>query len=148
MKPFMDKSQFGNEKGTSISNYLIKMLSNYLIKMLHRILEALDKNSKRQTFAVIANFIDWQSAFPNQCHKLGIESFMRNGVRPSLIPLMINYFQDRKMSVKLNGYLTKPRPLFGGGPQGATFGILEYLSQSNQNADCVSPDDKFKLLMI
>ena len=31
----------------------------------------------------------------------------------------------------------------GGGPQGATFGILEYSSQSNNNADFVSERFKF-----
>lgn len=138
MKSSMDKSQFGNEKGTSIQHYLIKMI--------HRILTAVDKNSQKEAFAVIANYIDWKSAFPRQCHKLGIESLIRNGVRPSLIPLMINYFQDRKMSVKLNGYLSNTRPLHGGSPQGATFGIIEYLSQSNPSADCVSPDDRYKFI--
>ena len=34
----------------------------------------------------------------------------------------------------------------GGGPQGATLGILEYLSQSNDNADLVSETDRFKFV--
>ena len=39
-----------------------------------------------------------------------------------------------------------PRKIKGGGPQGATIGILEYLSQSNHNSDCVNPQDRFKFL--
>ena len=35
---------------------------------------------------------------------------------------------------------TSERRLIGGGPQGATFGIWEYLAQSNENADCLDPD--------
>ena len=46
-------------------------------KMIHRILSALDNNSKKETYAVIANLIDWSKAFPRQCPKLGVESFIK-----------------------------------------------------------------------
>ena len=108
------------------------------------ILTVLDNNSRRDIFAVIANLIDWNNAFPRQCPKLGIESFIKNGVRPSLIPVLMNYFQDRKMSVKWHGCRSVPRQINGGGPQGAYLGIIEYLSQSNNNADCVDVQDRFK----
>ena len=83
MEEKFDPSQFGNQRGVSIQHYLIQML--------HRILTALDNNSKGDTFAVVANLIDWSNAFPRQCPKLGIESFMQNGVRSSLIPVLMNY---------------------------------------------------------
>ena len=138
MKSKTDPAQFGNEKGTSIQHYLIKLV--------HRILTSLDNNSKGETFAVIANLIDWNSAFPRQCPKLGVQSFMDNGVRPSLLPLLVNYFQDRQMSVSWHGVQSSPRHINGGGPQGATLGILEYLSQSNKSADCVKLEDRFKFI--
>ena len=50
------------------------------------------------------------------------------------------------MSVKWHGQVTVPRRINGGGPQGATLGILEYLSQSNESANCVSPEDRFKFV--
>ena len=50
------------------------------------------------------------------------------------------------MSVKWHGYQTQPRRINGGGPQGATLGILEYLSQSNDSADFVSVEDRFKFI--
>ena len=50
------------------------------------------------------------------------------------------------MSVSWHGCSSVPRSINGGGPQGATLGILEYLSQSNNNADCVSPEDRFKFI--
>ena len=138
MKPQMDRSQYGNERGLSIQHYLIKML--------HRILTELDKNGKNEKKAVILNMIDWETAFPRQCPKLGIDSFIRNGVRPSLIPLLVNFFQDRKMSVKWKGCQSTVRDLNGGGPAGATFGLLEYLSQSNNFADMVNEDDRFRFM--
>ena len=138
MSESVDPSQYGNQRGVSIQHYLINMV--------HRILTALDNNSRRQTFAVVANLIDWNNAFPRQCPKLGIESFMRNGVRPALIPVLISYFQDREMTVKWHGCKSVPRKVKGGGPQGATIGLLEYLSQSNDNANCVSESDRFKFI--
>ena len=116
------------------------------LKLTHRILECLDRNSVKEKFAVIANMIDWKSAFPRQCHKLGVESFMKNGVRPALIPILVNYFQDRKMVVKFGNSISEEKTLNGGGPQGATFGILEYLSQSNYNSDCVESENRFKFI--
>ena len=50
------------------------------------------------------------------------------------------------MVVKWHGVLSAPKNINGGGPQGATLGILEYLSQSNNNADMVSQNDRFKFV--
>ena len=138
MESKLDPTQFGNQKGISIQHYLVQVL--------HRILSVVDNNSRRETVAIVANLIDWNNAFPRQCPKLGIQSFIENGVRPALIPVLINYFQDRKMSVKWHGHRSVPRNVNGGGPQGATLGILEYLSQSNNCADMVSQNDRFRFL--
>ena len=89
---------------------------------------------------------DWKQAFDRQCPKIGVESFIRNGVRPSLIPMLINYFQDRKMFVKWKGEVSEMRKLNGGGPQGCTLGILEYLSQTNNNCDYIPTDEKYKFI--
>ena len=83
-------------------------------------------------------------AFDLQCPKLGLESFIRNGVRPALIPLLRNYFQNRKMVVKWHGEVSSVRDLHGGGPQGGNFGILEYLSQTNNNLDFIDEELRFK----
>ena len=95
---------------------------------------------------MVASLIDWNNAFPRQCPKLGIESFIENGVRPSIIPVLNNYFQDRSMSVKWHGCRSDPKKINGGGPQGATIGLLEYLSQSNRSADIVDLVDRFKFV--
>ena len=67
--------------------------------------------------------IDWKQAFSRQCHKLEIFFFMENNVRISIIPLLVNYFQDRQMVFKHHGCWSLPRTLNGGGPEGATLGI-------------------------
>ena len=114
--------------------------------MIDEILKALDTNNKYEKFAAFCTMIDWKQAFDRQCPRLGIESFIRYGVRKSLIPILNNYFQNRKMIVKWNGTTSSIRNLNGGGPQGGLWGILEYLSQSNNNTDHISPNRKFKFI--
>ena len=50
------------------------------------------------------------------------------------------------MKVKFNGEESDFLSLIGGGPQGTLLGQLEYLVLSNDNADIVSPDDRFKYM--
>ena len=138
MKAKQDKSQYGNQKGMSVQHYLVKMIN--------KILTALDKNSAKEAFAVIANLVDWRQAFDRQDPKLAIKSFITNGVRHSLIPVLINYFQNRKMHVKWNDVISKVRDLPGGGPQGCQIGMLSYLSQSNDSASFVQSDEKYKFV--
>ena len=71
--------------------------------MIDEILKSLDTNTKYEKFAVFGTMIDWKQAFDRQCPRMGIVSFLRNGVRKSLIPLLVNYFQNPKMIVKWNG---------------------------------------------
>ena len=50
------------------------------------------------------------------------------------------------MRVKFNGEVSALFRLIGGGPQGTLTGQTEYLVQSNDNADCIEPDDRFKYI--
>ena len=138
MTPSSDPSQYGNEKGISTQHYLIKMID--------RILSCLDKNNTNEAYAVITHLIDWSQAFDRQCPKLGIDSFIENGVRKSLIPVLINYFQDRKMKVKWHGKYSSVRNMPGGGPQGCYLGQIEYSSQSNDSGNCVASHDRYKFV--
>ena len=134
----LDAAQYANQKSLS--------LNHYLVKMLDRILTDIDKRSKDEINAVIATFYDWKQAFPRQCPKLGIEAFIKCGVRPSLIPILISYFQGRRMKVKWHGVMSSERKLNGSVPQGSTFGIWQYLGSSDKNADVVDSDYKFKFV--
>ena len=138
MRDKMDKSQYGNCKGVSVQHYLMKML--------HTILLNLDNNKKGDTFAVVAGLIDWKQAFPRQCPTLGVQSWIDNGVRPVLVPILADFFRERVMSVRWHGVTSSERPLSGSGPQGSTLGLLEYISQSNDNTEGIPPDMKYKWL--
>ena len=48
------------------------------------------------------------------------------------------------MMVKFNGTTSSTYYMPGGGPQGTLLGVLEYLVQCNDNANCLQPDLRFK----
>jgi hypothetical protein len=96
--------------------------------------------------AVIMASLDWSAAFDRQDPTLAVMKFIKLGVRPSLIPLLASYLTDRKMKLKFNGEMSEFLALIGGGPQGTLLGQIEYLVQCNDNADIVSPDDRFKYI--
>ena len=50
----------------------------------------------------------------------------------------------RKMQVRYNDAYSEVHSLPGGGPQGSLVGLIEYFVQSNDNADSVDPDLRFK----
>ena len=111
-----------------------------LINMMDRILGLLDKDNKRS--AVIVSLLDWSSFFDRQDPTLVIKKFLKMGVRPSLIPVLVSFLTDREMTVRYSNTYKLP----GGGPQGTLLGLIEYFVQSNDNADCVGPDMRFKFV--
>ena len=138
MTPSKDPSQYGNEKNISIQHYLIKMIN--------KVLTTVDESSRSESYAVLISMVDWSQAFDRQCHTLGVKSFIENGVRESLIPLMISYFENRRMKVKWNGCISTEQNMNGGGAQGGLPGILEYLSQNNDCANFLDEDERYKYI--
>ena len=132
----IDIGQFGGQSGMGTEHMIVCFLD--------RILKLLDMFPDKS--AVIATSLDWAAAFDRQDPTIAILKFIQLGVRPSLIPLLISYLTDRKMQVKFNGEISEILTPIGGGPQGTLLGGLEYLVQSNDNADIVDPDDRFKYI--
>ena len=100
MSAKLDSTQFRKRRHLGIAHYLIKML--------HRILSETDRNSRGEINAFLCIFIDWKQAYPRQSHILGVKSFILHGVRPSLIPVMISYFQSREMRINsMEPYLSQ-----------------------------------------
>ena len=130
----IDIGQFGGQTGIGTEHMIVCFLD--------RILKLLDNHPDRS--AVLATCLDWSQAFDRQDPTIAILKFIKLGVRPSLIPLLVSYLTDRKMKVKFNGEMSEFLALIGGGPQGTLLGGIEYIAQSNDNADIVDPDDRFK----
>ena len=134
----MDPASYGGVPGMSTAHYMVKLV--------HDIMQGLDKNSQGETNSAIATFSDWSKAFDMQCHRLGILSFMKCGVRTSILPILVSYFQNRTMTVKYRSAISTRRSLPGGGAQGTLIGPIEYACQSNESADCVSEDNRYKFV--
>ena len=134
--PKIDKGQFGNQKGTGTEHLMVKLMD--------KLLDLLDKNNNRS--AVIASLIDWASAFDRQDATLAIQKFIQMGVRPAVVPVLASYLTERQMQVKFNDTYSGTHKLPGGGPQGTLVGLIEYFVQSNDNADCVEEDLRFKFV--
>ena len=83
--------------------------------MIYKILIDLET---RKVTAVLATIVDWKDAFPHQCPALGIKAFIDCCVSFSLIPILINYFQNIKLVVKWHGRRSQPEEVPRGGPQG------------------------------
>ena len=132
----IDTGQYGGLPGIGTEHMIVCLLD--------RVLKLLDRNNDRS--AVVMVGLDWSSAFDRQDPTIAIKKFIQLGVRPSLIPLLSSYLTERKMKVKFNGELSDFLSMIGGGPQGTLLGQTEYLVQSNDNADGVPEDDRFKYI--
>jgi hypothetical protein len=110
----IDIGQFGGQPGIGTEHLVVCLMD--------RILKLLDKHTDRS--AVIMTCLDWSAAFDRQDPTLGIIKFIKLGVRPSLIPLLVSYLTDRRMQVKFNGELSEFLALIGGGPQGTLWAKL------------------------
>ena len=120
MCPNIDPSRIGNKKGLSIQHYLVKKIN--------KIITILDTNNDHEKYAEVEQLVNWSKDFDRQDPKIGIESFIQDSVRPTLIPVLVSYLQDRKMTDKWHGVTSSIHDLPGGGTQGCTFGLLEYKS--------------------
>ena len=132
----IDIGQYGGLSGVGTEH----MIVNYI----DRILQLLETNNVKS--AIISASNDWKNAFDRQDPTKAIFKFIKLGVRPSPIPLLASYLTDRKMAVKFNNEMSEFLTLIGGGPQGTLIGGIEYLVQSNDNADFVPPEDRFKYI--
>ena len=130
----IDTAQYGNMKGTGTEHLLVSLID--------KILSHLDRNQNSPL--CIATMLDWSAAFDRQCPMIGVEKFLKCGVRPEIVSVLTSYLSNRSMSVKFNGVTSDTFEMPGGGPQGTLLGVLEYLVQSNDNADCVQSDLRFK----
>ena len=69
MNDKLDPSQYDNQKKPSIQQYLLKIMD--------QIVTNVDRNSRGEINAVLATFVDCQSAYSRQDHTLGSQFFFK-----------------------------------------------------------------------
>ena len=134
--PNIDPKQYGGKKKTGTEHMVVALMD--------RVLSLLDNNNTKS--AVIMAAADWAAAFDRgdptktTCKLIGLK------LRPSITPLIISYMTGRSMSVKFNLEESGVYQLCGGFPQGSKIGQDCYLAGSNDSAESVSEEDRFKYI--
>ena len=78
----LDVSQYGGKKGVGPEHMVVAMVD--------RVLRLLDQNTTRS--AVIKTGADWDSAFDRGDPTITIQKFLRMDLRPSLVPLLADFY--------------------------------------------------------
>ena len=125
--------QYASKKGVRTKHLLMALLD--------RVLGQLDKVGMR---AVIKAAVDWASAFSRTDPTITISKFIKMGVRSSLTNILIEFIEERQMTVKFNSEESSLYSLIGGGPQGSWTGQACFITASDDNAEHVSQADRFK----
>ena len=131
-------SQFGGKSGIGAEHMLVCMVD--------RILKLLETTEGRA--AVISSQYDWSNAFDRQDPTKTIQEFIRMNIRPSLIPILIDFLSNRSMKIKFNKEQVGPFPLVGGSPQGSIIGQMSYTTGSSDNTEAmnISEEDKYQYI--
>ena len=132
----IDPKQFGGKKGSGTEQLLVCLVD--------RVLQLLDQNTCRSM--VIMNGVDWKQAFDRNDPTKTAQKFCKLGLRPSLVPVIIDFMSSRKMKVKFNGKLSKMWNLIGGSPQGSLIGQDCFIVNSNDNTEDMEEDDIYKYI--
>ena len=113
---------------------------------MDRVLKVLDGSTQGEHTAVLCTLLDWSAAFDRQDPTLAVQSFQINGVRKCLIPILMSFFENRRMFVKWHDVISDLKTLPGGGPQGTSLGLWSFLSQTNDNPENTDSDDIYKFV--
>jgi hypothetical protein len=132
----LDISQYGGKKGVGPEHMVVAMVD--------RILSLLDKNSTRS--AVIKTGADWDSAFDRGDPTKTIQKFLAMDLRPSLVPLLSDFLTGRQCTVRFNTAESSLIDLVGGFPQGSLIGQDAYLVSSDDCADIINQEDKYRYI--
>ena len=129
----IDINQFAGKKGVGTEHLIIKLRD--------RVLSLLDRPGMK---AVIDASVDWANAFSRTDPTKTITKFINMGLRPSIVNILIEFLENRQMTVKWNGEESSLFPLTGGGPQGSWTGQACFVVASDDNAAMVEEDDRYK----
>ena len=112
----IDVKQYGGQKGSSITHYLIDFINFVLYNQ-----------DLRNIHAVLAVAVDFSKAFNRQNHNLLITLLSDLGVPGWLLSIVIGFLQNRELIVNFKGETSERKSLPGGGPQGTLLGMFLFL---------------------
>ena len=131
----LSKRQYGGKKGVGTEHLIVT-----LIDKIKNILD------NPESDAVILNSYDWSGAFDRVDPTEVAIKLVKVGIRSSIVKVLIDFLNERKMIVKMNGNTSSTLDLIGGGPQGSIIGQLLYIIASDDVAEDTPEDEKFKYI--
>jgi hypothetical protein len=130
----LDISQYGGKKGVGPEHMVVALMD--------RILSLLDQNTAKS--AVLMTGADWDSAFDRGDPTITIQKFLKMDIRPSIVPLLQDFLSGRTCTVRYNSAESSLIRLTGGFPQGSLIGQDSYLITSDDCADDINQEDKYR----
>jgi hypothetical protein len=122
----LDSEQFGGQKGSSISHYLIEM-TNFILY----------NQDLKDPIATIATYLDNKQGF-NRCqHDNFIEIVSRDYNAPGwLVRILVGFLRKRKLKIRYKNKIGKEEYIPGGAAQGGPLGLWVFLFM----IDCAGPE--------
>ena len=90
------------------------------------------------------NSYDWKDVFDRLDPTKVTVKCIKLGIRSSIVRNLIDFMNKRKMQGKMNNQTSSSYDLIGGSPQGSLIGQLLYIIGSDDAAEEVPEEDKFK----
>ena len=121
----LDKEQFGGQKGSSISHYLIEM-TNFILY----------NQDLKKPQAILATYLDYKQGF-NRCqHSIFIEIIAKDYNAPGwLVRILVGYLKLRKLKIRYKKKVGEEEDIPGGAAQGGPLGLWVFLFM----IDCAGP---------
>lgn len=121
----LDKEQFGGQKGSSISHYLIEM-TNFILY----------NQDLKNPQAILATYLDYKQGF-NRCqHSIFIEIISKDYNAPGwLVRILVGYLKLRKLKIRYKKKVGEEEDIPGGAAQGGPLGLWVFLFM----IDCAGP---------
>ena len=106
------QNQFGGEKNCSTNHFLAEVW------------DQMSEHLEDSRAAVILTSIDYSKVFNRLEHSACLRSFASAGASNQLIGLLASFLKGRQMTVKLDGYYSKLRPVNAGPPKDLSLGPI------------------------
>ena len=131
----LNNRQYGGKQGVGTEHLVVTLLN--------RIKKLLDDP---ENLTVVLSSYDWKGAFDRIDPTTVAVKLIELGLRSSIVKIIIDFLNEQKMEVKINKCTFKPHDLIGGGPQGSLIGQLLYIIASDDVAEDIPEEDKFKYI--
>ena len=105
-------NQYGGIKGSSVNHLLIDLWNDLAL------------NLEDARAATLITAIDYAKAFNRLSFQHCLGAFVRKGASTETVALLATFLSNRTMTVRVGSEWSRPRPVFGGVPQGSILGVM------------------------